>query len=390
MRGGRSRSNSPHAPHGWRNEGLRVMGLAAEGRFHHERREARGSVRRRDGGGGRQDGHGDRSYCLVRYGRDGGSLRRQDTPARRGGTTASGTSGGEYTGESARRSRIRGRGAHGGPSSPRSRESSRERSRSASDRDRQYVLRNLSGAKDDGMRGMGTATCPGSPLPLPSGGLPRGPWNATTAAGCMGAGPHTRGPLPMVALRPPRARSGAGPLTFTSARSSRMPHAMVAAPRRPCAARWSRPMAIGGRYVRRIERVRPPTGMGGCSAATTPGSTSHLPVPRASCGMGSGAPGPSAAGMSPAALIPSAVMCVASTSRTWTSAEGVRAGWSVGSPRPAPSCGGRALTAFAPATRTGRTTSSSAGTLWTGLGATACLARRAGACATRRRRAGCT
>ena len=80
--------------------------------------------------------------------------------------------------------------------------------------------------------------------------------------------------------------------------------------------------------------------------------------------------------------------CAGSTSRIWTSAMGVRAGWPAGSPRPAPSCGDRARTAFAPATRTGRTTFSSAGTRWTARAATARRARHAGTCTARR--AGCT
>ena len=242
-------------------------------------------------------------------------------------------------------------------------------------------------AVDEGMRFVGTAACLGALLPSTSGRLLRGPWSATATAGRMGAGPRTRGARTMVTLRWPRGRTGASPRTLTSARSSGMPPAMVAAPRRPRAARWPRPMTIGRRSARRIGKARPATGTDDCSAATTPGSPTLLPAPRASCGVSSGTPG-SPAGTSPPTPNPSAVMCAASTSRTWMSAGGDRAGCPVDSLRPAPSCGECALTAFAPATRTGRTISSSAGTCWSGPGATACLARRAGTCTTRR--AGCT
>ena len=71
-----------------------------------------------------------------------------------------------------------------------------------------------------------------------------------------------------------------------------------------------------------------------------------------------------------------------------TGAAGSHVDCPAGSPRPAPSRGDRARIASVPTTRTGRTTSSSAGTRWTARGATACRAWRAGTCTARR--AGCT
>ena len=181
MGGGRSRSDSPHAPYGWRSEGFRAMELAAEGRLHHERREPRGSERQRDGGGGRQDGRGDgrgdRPYRHLPHGSGGGSPGQRDALARRGGATASGTSGGEYTGDSARRSRTRGRGAHGGLGSPGSRESSRERFRSASDRDRQYAVRNFP------CRGSGRGGARRGHSGLPGGAAPDDDRRAPARAG---------------------------------------------------------------------------------------------------------------------------------------------------------------------------------------------------------------
>ena len=131
-------------------------------------------------------------------------------------------------------------------------------------------------AVDEGMRCVGTAACPGALLPSTNGGLLRGPWSTTTTAGCMGAGPRTRGARTVVMLRRPRGRTGASPRTLTSARGSGMPPAMMAAPRRPRAARWPRPMTIGRRSARRIGEARPATGTDDCSAATTPGSPTLL------------------------------------------------------------------------------------------------------------------
>ena len=68
--------------------------------------------------------------AVLPHGGDGGSSGLVYAPVIRSGNTASGTPGGEYTGDSARRSRTRGRRAHGGLDSP--------RSRSASDRDLRY------------------------------------------------------------------------------------------------------------------------------------------------------------------------------------------------------------------------------------------------------------
>ena len=155
--GARPRSDSSRAPCGGRSEGRRVTELGVDGGPRHSRKEAHGGDRRRVGGGGHRDEHGDHPYRHEPYGRDGGLPRRQDAPARRGGTTASGTSGAEYTGDSARRSRTRGRGTPSGLSTPKSRDSSRERSRSASDRDRQYAQRNfpVSNGRGDARRGHG-------------------------------------------------------------------------------------------------------------------------------------------------------------------------------------------------------------------------------------------
>ena len=162
-------------------------------------------------------------------------------------------------------------------------------------------------AVDEGMRFVGTAACPGALLPSTSGGLLRGPWGATITAGRMGASPRIRGARTMVALRRPRGRTGASPRTLTSARSSGMPPAMMAAPRRPRAARWLRPVTIGMRSARRNGKAHPATGTGDCSAATTPRSPTLLLAPRVSCGVSSGAPG-SLAGTSPPTPILPAVM----------------------------------------------------------------------------------
>ena len=322
------------------------------------------------------------TYRHVPYGRDGGSLRRQDAPARRGGTTASGASGGGYTGDSARRSRIRGRGAAPrGRGVPRVSALGRPPTRTGSTQ-----LGISLWATDAGMRD-GHGDRPGV---VASAAEWRAPVRAVARDDVRGM----QGRVPPPSLGTPHgdAATAPGPLRRRPTETHVSQEQRDAARdgdrfRRPGAARWSRPTAIGRRSALRIGRVRRATGTDGCSAATMPGSPSRRPVPRASCGMSSGTPG-SLACISPATPIPSSVMCVVSISRTWMSAMGARAGWSVGSPRPAPSCGGRARTASAPATRTGRTTSSSAGTRWTGPGATARLARRAGICTTRR--AGCT
>ena len=68
-----------------------------------------------------------------------------------------------------------------------------------------------------------------------------------------------------------------------------MPPAMMTAPRQPRAARWLRPTTTGRRSAWRIGKARPATGTDCCSAATTPGSPTLLPAPRASCGVNSGA-----------------------------------------------------------------------------------------------------
>ena len=231
-------------------------------------------------------------------------------------------------------------------------------------------------------RAAGTAARPAVPLPTTTEGLLRGPGSATMAGRGMGTGPHARGAHPAATVWRPRAHSGASPLTFTSARNSGTPFAMATAPRR-MGSRWQRLRSTGRRAARPIGRGRPTTGTDSCSAAATPESPTRPPAPRASCGTSSGTPD-FRADTSPPTPIPSPAMCADSISMTWTSAGGARASWLVGSPRPFPSCGGRALTASAPATRTGRSTSFSAGTRWSGPGSTACLARRAGACTTRR------
>ena len=78
-------------------------------------------------------------YRQEPYGRDGVLPGRQAAPARRSGAAASATSGGEHTGDLARRNRTRGRGTRSSLSYQGSRESSWERSRSASDRGRLYI-----------------------------------------------------------------------------------------------------------------------------------------------------------------------------------------------------------------------------------------------------------
>ena len=137
------RGTGPPATRVERDEGRRVTDLGPGGGPRQERGELRGGGLRRGGESSRQGRRGDHPYRLELYGRDGVLSGRQAAPARRSGATASATSGGEYTGDSARRSRTRGRGTPSVLSLQGSRESSRERSRLASDRKRLYAQRNF-------------------------------------------------------------------------------------------------------------------------------------------------------------------------------------------------------------------------------------------------------
>ena len=357
------------------------MELAAEGRLHFEQGEPRGGERQRGGGEGRQDGRGDgrggRFYRHLPHGGDGGSSGYRDTPTRRGGATASGTSGGEYTGDSARRGRTCGRGATAGLALP------GRRNPRANALGRPPIgtrsTRSGTAPRAAGKRvcDAGTAARLAMAPPATTEVLPRAPGNAT-AAGRGRMSPRARGALLAAAGRRPRALPGAGPLTPTSARSSGTPRTTTASPRR-AGSRRRRRKSIGRRAARPIGRGLPPTGTGSYSADTMPGSPTRPLAPHASCGARS-----FRADTNPPTPVPPPAMCAASISRAWTSAVGARAGWPAGSPRPFPSCGGRAPTASAPDTRTERSTSSSADTRWSGPGSTVCRARHAGACTTRR------
>ena len=219
MEASSSRDDSPHETDGYISDGLRAMELAAEGLLHHEQREPRGGERRRgmDGGcqGGRDGVRAGRQYRPLPHGGDGDSSGLVYTPAIRAGNTASGTSGGEYIGDSARRSRTRGRRAHGGLDSP--------RSRSASDRDLRYAV----GSRYTSRRAAGgsvsavsTAACPAMALPAVTGEPRRGRGPAMgTGRGTVTSVRGSRTP-PVTAARRRGAPPGAGPPTPTSARSS--------------------------------------------------------------------------------------------------------------------------------------------------------------------------
>ena len=90
-----SRDDSPSETDGYISDGLRAMGLAAEGLLHHEQRELRGGDRRRGMDGARQAGRdgawAGRQYCPLPHGEDGGSSGLFYAPAIRPGNTASGT-----------------------------------------------------------------------------------------------------------------------------------------------------------------------------------------------------------------------------------------------------------------------------------------------------------
>ena len=163
-----------------------------------------------------------------------------------------------------------------------------------------------------------------------------------------------------------------------------MQHMIGTTPRRRGARPQPRPAAHGIRTPARREARA--LGTDGFSAATTPGYRLRRPARCASRGA------ISRTSCSPADTTPTipplGATCAGSTSRTWTSATGSRVDCPAGSPRPAPSRGDHARIASVPATRTGRTTSSSAGTRWTAWGASAHRARRAGTRTARR--AGCT
>ena len=88
-----------------------------------ERHGIHGGNRRRGADSGRQDGRGsalfDQQYRPPHRGEDGGSPGLRYAPAGRSRNTASGTSGGEYAGDSTRRSRTRGLRTHSAAISPR-------------------------------------------------------------------------------------------------------------------------------------------------------------------------------------------------------------------------------------------------------------------------------
>ena len=221
----------------------------------------------------------------------------------------------------------------------------------------------------------GTAACPAMALPAMTGGPRRGRGLAMGSGRGTGTSIRGRGTLPVTAGRRRRAPSSAGPLTPTARSSGTL--LVTAASPSPVDSRCYLLGLIGKPASRPSGWGRPSSGTDTCSADTTPGFPAAPLAPRASCGVNSATLG-SRAGTSPTTPAPWPATCAASTSRTWTSAGGARAGWTVGSLRLFPSYGGRAPAASAPGTRTDRSTSSSAGTRWSGPGATARLARRAG------------
>ena len=356
------RGTDPPAPRAGRDEGGRITDLGPGGGPCQDRGDRHHDGRRRGGESSRQSGRGDQPYRLEPYGRDGVLSGRQTALARRGRATASATSGGEHTGDSARRSRTRGRGTPSVLSHQGSRESSRERSCSASDRDRLYAS-TTRWTMAEGSRDVIMAASRGPPPLAPSKGSPSGRGHAATVVDCGSAIPRQPGTL----LPAPRRRPQAPPVarrhptdTHVSQEQRDAAHDRGHA----SALRREAPVPAGGTRAAapRAPRVRA-LGRDGSTAATTPRYRLRLPAWRASCGTSSRT-SCSPADTTPTILPSLGATCAGSTSRTWTSATGSRVDCPADSPRTAPSRGDHARIASAPATRTGRTTSSSAGTRW--------------------------
>ena len=232
-----------------------------------------------------------------------------------------------------------------------------------------------------GSRDVIMAASRGPRPPAPSEVSPSERRHAATVVDYRGAVPSPAGGhLPVPWRRSPALPSGS-PLTSTSAKSNGMPLESGATPRQRDARLPPRPTALGPRPpARQGSRALP---LDGSTSATTPKCRVRRPARRASGGTNSRT-SCSPAGTTPTLLPPRGATCAGSTSRAWTSATGSHVGCPVGSPRPAPSRGDRARIASAPATRAGRTTSSSVGTRWTARAATARRARCAGTCTAQR------
>ena len=301
-----SRDESPRETDGDLSEGTQAMETAAEElevaaeRFpRREQHEIRGGDRRRGADSGRQAGRGsalvDQQYRPLRHGGDGGSSGRRYAPAGRSGNTASGTSGGEYAGDSARRSRTRGRRAHSVAISPRpTRPPAGIRvAQSGTATPRRAAGGSGSAAVE--------ATRPATATRPTTGGPRRGQGPAIGAERGTGARTCGSGTPPAAARQRRAAPPGGSPPTPTSARSSGTQPTLATSVGRAVSRRLRRWPASSPASLL-DGRGRPPSGAGTCSA----GMTLRLPTgpaPRAPSGGSSRTRG-SRVGISPTTHAP--------------------------------------------------------------------------------------